>query len=109
MVDTREIVLCHDSKGRFYILNSVGDVLCSAEKCIQCVAAYMEKYNVPLKDITKYVRIDHSRMIYDERDYYFTVDLIRREWDNGQHADFDGDFMEYLQEIIGKNGSCEYL
>ena len=108
MNDTREFVLCHDSKGWFYILNSVGDVLCSAETCIQCVAAYMEKYDIPLKDVTKYVRIDHSRMIYDERDYYFTTDLLERQWNNHE-IDFDGTFAEYLQEITGKNGSCEYL
>ena len=108
MVDTREMVLCHDSKGRFYVLNSVGDVLCAENTCIECVGAFIQKYDVNCSDFTKYVRIDHSRMIYDERDYYFTVDLIRREFDNGE-IDFDGNFDEYLSEICGKNGSCEYL
>ena len=109
IMDIRECVLCKDSKGRWYVLNSIGDVLCAENTCIECVGAYLRKYDVELKDFTKYVRIDHSRMIYDERDYYFTVDLIRREWDSGQHNDFDGNFTEYLREITSKNGSCEYL
>lgn len=111
MYDGRVLRLTKDKKGWFYIINLYGDVLICESCCIQCVGAYITKYGIELKDVTKYVKTDLSPMVYDvERDTYTTENVLKeREYSDSETFANGGSFAEYMAEITGKNGTCEYI
>lgn len=102
--------ICSDSNNRHYIINLCGDILVSADNYPSLVGKYLKKYNSTITELSHIAIIDNSRMIYDERDYYWTEDQLKEEFENNSELqDIYGNFNAYLAEICGKNGSCEYI
>lgn len=102
--------ICSDSNNRHYIINLCGDILVSADNYPSLVGKYLKKYDSTITELSHIAIIDNSRMIYDERDYYWTEDQLKEEFENNSELqDIYGNFTAYLAEICGKNGTCEYI
>ena len=102
--------ICSDNNNRHYIINLYGDILVSADNYPSLVGKYLKKYDSTIMELSHIVIIDNSRMIYDKRDYYYTENLLKEEFENdSEKLDIYGNFPAYLAEICGKNGTCEYI
>lgn len=102
--------ICSDSNNRHYIINLCGDILVSADNYPSLVGKYLKKYDSTITELSHIAIIDNSRMIYDERDYYYTENQLKEEFENdSEKLDIYGNFAAYLAEICGKNGTCEYI
>lgn len=102
--------ICSDRNNRHYIINLCGDILVSADNYPSLVGKYLQKYDSTITELSHIVIIDNSRMIYDERDYYWTENQLKEEFEsNSELQDIYGNFTAYLAEICGKNGTCEFI
>ena len=104
------LIICHDMTGYYYIINLYGDIIVSGKTSIDVIKAYCLKYNCTPHDLSEICNVDSSKMIYDERDNYYTENQLKEEFENNsEKLDIYGNFTAYLAEICGKNGTCECI
>lgn len=104
------LTICHDMTGRYYIINLYGDIVVSGETSIDVIEEYCRKYDCTPLELGKVCNVDGSKMIYDERGYYWTENILEEEFNaDTEKLDIYSTFSVYIAEICGKNGSCEFI